>query len=80
MNETNINVDNNTPNILDPRSYAARMADKDSLNLGREMHKEDKDRFKAAMRKEVNDLHSANVWEIVPNSIVTQDAKLIPLI
>lgn len=51
LHETNININDNTPNILDARSYAASMVDKEYLHLGKSMQEEDKEDFKIVMRK-----------------------------
>ena len=74
------NIDDMTSNYLDPRLYAASLADKDTLHYREAMDAEDKQDFKKAMMKEVEDLTKTHVWKIIKKSDLPPDARLIRLI
>ena len=80
LQEINRNFDDMMSNLVDPRLYAASIADKDTLHYREAMEAEDREDFKKAMVKEVDDLTKTHVWRLVPKTEVPKDARLIRLI
>ncbi len=76
----NKNLDDNTSNLIDPRLFAASIADKDTMQYGNTMKAEDCEDFKKAMVKEVTDLTKTHVWKLIKKTDMPNDAKLIRLI
>ena len=76
----NKNLDDNTSNLIDPRLFAASIADKDTMQYGNTMKAEDCEDFKKAMVKEVTDLTKTHVWKLIKKTDMPNDTKLIRLI
>jgi len=63
-----------------PMALQADLSTNDTLYYGQAMKAKDSEDFKSAMRKEVNDLYEADVFEIIPLKDKPRDRKLIKFI
>ena len=60
--------------------FSASTVNKDNLHYGEEMSAPDREEFEKALVKEVTDLSSSDVWDIIPKSSLPVGARLIRLI
>ena len=67
-------------NAFQPLAYQADESNNDTLHNGQAMKAEDAGDFKAAMKKEVDDLHEADVLDAMPLENKPKDRKSIKLI
>ena len=69
-----------TSNSFQPFALQAELSNNDTLYYGQAMKAKDSEDFKTAMKKEVNDLYEADVFDIMPLSNKPKDRKLIQFI
>ena len=69
-----------TNNSFEPLLFQAQESSNDTLYYGQAMKAGDSEKFKTAMKKEVQDLNEANVFEIIPVSQKPKDRNLIRFI
>ena len=69
-----------TSNSFQPFALQAEQSNNNTLYYGQAMKAKDSEDFKAAMRKEVDDLYEADVFDIIPLSDKPKDRKLIKFI
>ena len=74
------NSDDVSTNLVDPIIIAAETSLKDNLHLGEAMKADDRENFMKEMEKEIKDLTTEDVWEILPKSSLPTSAHIIQLI
>ena len=79
MKEIN-KLSDGTCNELSLMSLQADLSSNDTLYYGQAMKAKDSEDFKAAMKKEVNDLYKADVFEVIPLKDKPKERKLIRFI
>ena len=67
-------------NAFQPFAFHADQSNNDTLYYGQAMKADDANEFKAAMKKEVEDLYEADVFDIIPLENKPKDRKLIKFI
>ena len=77
MDLVNINSDDRSINLADPRIIAAETFQKDNLHLGEAMKADDCEDFMKAMEKEMKYLTTEDVWEIITKSSLPTSAYII---
>ena len=74
------NSDYGSINLADLRIFAAETSQKDNLHLGKAMKYDDRENFMTVMEKEIKDLITEDVWEIIPKSSLQTSAHMIRLL
>ena len=69
-----------TNNAFQPMALQANLLKNDTLYYGQAMKAEDSEQFKSAMRKEINNLHEADMFKIIPLEQKPKDRELIRFI
>ena len=69
-----------TSNSFQSLACQANQSSNDILHYGQAMKAKDSEDFKLAMKKGVNDLYEAEVYDVIPTSENPKDRKLIKFI
>ena len=80
MDLISTNSDDGSINLADPRILSAETSQKDNLHLGEVMKADNREDFMKKMGKEIKDLTTEDVWEILPKSSLPTSAHLIRMI
>ena len=74
------NSDYRCINLAEPRIFAAETSQEYNLHLGKAIKADYHEDFIKAMEKEIKDLTTDDVWEILPNSSLPSSDHIIRLI